>query len=69
MENLYEQEHWPPERSSERALNDALERKLQLLADGEDMELTPEEAAVYGADYADEWEDDNVDLSGEEEHG
>lgn len=32
--------------------------KLQLLADGEDQELTAAEAAVYGADYADELPED-----------
>ena len=30
-----------------------LEDKLHLLAAGQDIGLTPEEAAVYGADYAD----------------
>ncbi|MES2266814.1 MAG: hypothetical protein V4520_08640 [Bacteroidota bacterium] len=32
----------------------SLERKLQLIADGQELELTPEEALIYGVDYADE---------------
>lgn len=41
--------------------------KLQLLADGEDQELTAAEAAVYGADYADELPEE--ELRGEVEDG
>lgn len=33
--------------------------KLQLLADGEEQELTAAEAAVYGAEYADELPEDD----------
>jgi len=33
----------------------SLERKLQLLAEGEEFGLTPEEAAIYGVEYADEF--------------
>lgn len=47
MNNPYESGDWYYNRS--------LERKLQLLAEGEEMELTPEEAAIYGADYIDEF--------------
>jgi hypothetical protein len=36
----------------------ALEKKLQLIADGQEMELTPEEALIYGVDYADELTED-----------
>ena len=32
----------------------SLERKLQLIADGQELELTPEEALIYSVDYADE---------------
>lgn len=32
----------------------SLERKLQLIADGQELELTPEEALIYGVDYADD---------------
>lgn len=35
-----------------------LEDKLHLLAEGEDIGLTPEEATVYGADYADNLPED-----------
>jgi len=31
----------------------SLEGKLRLLAEGEEIGLTPEEAAIYGVDYAD----------------
>lgn len=37
----------------------SLERKLQLIADGQEMELTPEEAMIYGVDYADEISEDS----------
>lgn len=36
----------------------ALERKLQLIAEGQELELTPEEALIYGIDYADESPED-----------
>ena len=32
----------------------SLEKKLQLIADGQELELTPEEALIYGVDNADE---------------
>lgn len=32
----------------------SLQQKLSVLASGEDIGLTPEEAAIYGVDYADE---------------
>lgn len=54
MNNPYESGDWYDNRS--------LERKLQLLAEGEEMELTPEEAAIYGADYADEFPEDEYFL-------
>ena len=40
--------------------------KLQLLADGEDQELTAAEAAVYGADYADELPEDEFRREAED---
>jgi hypothetical protein len=39
----------------------SLERKLQLIADGQELELTPEEALIYGVDYADEFPDDEAE--------
>lgn len=36
----------------------SLERKLQLIAEGQELELTPEEALIYGVDYADEFPND-----------
>jgi hypothetical protein len=39
----------------------SLERKLQLIADGQELELTPEEALIYGVDYADEFSEDSDD--------
>lgn len=33
----------------------SLERKLQLIAEGQELELTPEEALIYGVDNADEF--------------
>ncbi|WP_165503632.1 hypothetical protein [Pedobacter hiemivivus] len=45
----------------------SLAYKLQLLADGEDQELTAAEAAVYGADYADEFPED--EIREEDDHG
>ncbi|WP_158826932.1 hypothetical protein [Mucilaginibacter lacusdianchii] len=35
-----------------------LQEKLQLIAEGEELELTPAEALIYGVDYADEWSPD-----------
>ncbi|WP_166333023.1 hypothetical protein [Sphingobacterium chungjuense] len=35
----------------------SLQQKLSVLASGEDIGLTPAEAAIYGAEYADEWSD------------
>ena len=37
----------------------SLERKLQLIAEGQELELTPEEALIYGVDYADEFPNDS----------
>jgi len=36
----------------------SLQQKLSILASGEDIGLTPQEAAIYGVEYADEWPDD-----------
>jgi hypothetical protein len=36
----------------------SLEKKLQLIADGQELELTPEEALIYGVDDADELTED-----------
>ena len=33
----------------------SLQQKLRVLASGEDIGLTPAEAAIYGVEYADEW--------------
>lgn len=46
----------------------SLERKLQLIADGQELELTPEEALIYGVDYADELTED-VDERKEADNG
>lgn len=46
----------------------ALERKLQLIAEGQELELTPEEALIYGVDYADKFPDDS-DKRKEAEYG
>ena len=46
----------------------SLERKLQLIAEGQELELTPEEALIYGVDYADEFPGD-PDERKEPEHG
>lgn len=43
----------------------SLERKLRLLAEGEEIGLTPEEAAIYGVDYIDIMTEDMEDLSDE----
>ena len=37
----------------------SLERKLQLIAEGQELEMTPEEALIYGVDYADELPNDS----------
>ncbi|WP_184547247.1 hypothetical protein [Mucilaginibacter sp. FT3.2] len=37
----------------------SLERKLQLIAEGQELELTPEEALIYGVDYADDFPNDS----------
>jgi hypothetical protein len=36
----------------------SLEKKLQMIADGQELELTPEESLIYGVDYADEYPED-----------
>ena len=36
----------------------ALEKKLQLIAEGQELDLTPEEALIYGVDYVDEYMED-----------
>lgn len=36
----------------------ALEKKLQLIAEGHELDLTPEEALIYGIDYAEEYPED-----------
>jgi hypothetical protein len=46
----------------------SLERKLQLIADGQELELTPEEALIYGVDNADEFPD-NPDERKEADYG
>ena len=46
----------------------SLEKKLQLIADGQELELTPEEALIYGVDYADEFPGD-ADERKEAEYG
>lgn len=35
----------------------SLEDKLELIAEGEMLDLTPEEAIIYGVDYADHYEE------------
>lgn len=60
MNNPYEPGEWYYNRS--------LERKLQLLAEGDQMELTPEEAAIYGADYADEFPEDEILQEDQDEY-
>jgi len=39
----------------------ALEKKLQMMSEGQELELTPEEAMIYGADYADEYPQEETD--------
>ncbi len=60
MNNPYEPGDWYYNRS--------LERKLQLLAEGDQMERTPEEAAIYGADYADEFPEDEILQEDQDEY-
>ncbi|MEC3879111.1 MULTISPECIES: hypothetical protein [Parapedobacter] len=36
----------------------SLQQKLSILASGEDIGITPQEAAIYGVEYADEWPED-----------
>ncbi|RZK39218.1 MAG: hypothetical protein EOO90_19540 [Pedobacter sp.] len=60
MNNPYEPGDWYYSRS--------LERKLQLLAEGDQMELTPEEATIYGADYADEFPEDEILQEDQDEY-
>ncbi|MEJ2881067.1 hypothetical protein [Pedobacter sp. GR22-6] len=59
MNNPYDAGDWQYYRS--------LERKMQLLAEGEEMELTPEEAATYGVDYADEFPEEDYFLEEEQD--
>lgn len=47
---------------------ETLNQKLKLLSDGEEIGLTPEEASVYGIDYADEFLiEDNFEEEGDED--
>lgn len=46
----------------------ALEKKLQLIAEGQALELTPEEALIYGVDYIDEFTEE-TDEEKEEAYG
>lgn len=46
----------------------ALEKKLQLIAEGQALELTPEEALIYGVDYIDESTED-MDEEKEDTYG
>lgn len=43
----------------------SLEDKLQLIAEGEMLELTPEEAIIYGVDYADTYDGEEDDYGDE----
>ncbi|MGJ1197331.1 hypothetical protein ACR777_14975 [Sphingobacterium spiritivorum] len=45
----------------------SLQQKLSILASGEDIGLTPQEAAIYGVEYADEWPEDESPEVGEYE--
>ena len=36
----------------------SLQQKLNILASGEDIGLTPQESAIYGVEYADDWPED-----------
>jgi hypothetical protein len=40
----------------------SLEDKLQLIAEGELLDLTPEEAIIYGVDYADIYDGEEDDY-------
>lgn len=45
-----------------------LGQKLSILASGEDIGLTPQEAAIYGVEHADEWpEDESPEVDGYEQ--
>lgn len=46
----------------------ALEKKLQLIAEGQALELTPEEALIYGVDYIDEFTEE-TDEEKEDTYG
>jgi len=45
----------------------SLQQKLSILASGEDIGLTPQEAAVYGVEYADEWPDESPEVDDDEQ--
>ncbi|WP_286770051.1 hypothetical protein [Sphingobacterium sp. 40-24] len=45
----------------------SLQQKLSVLASGEDIGLTPAEAAIYGVEYADEWPDEESPEVDEDE--
>jgi len=41
----------------------SLQQKLSVLASGDEIGLTPAEAAIYGVEYADEWpEDESLEV-------
>ncbi len=46
----------------------SLEQKLRILASGEEIGLTPEEAAIYGVEQADHWDEHNLNTQQEEEY-
>lgn len=48
---------------------ESLNRKLRLLAEGEEIGLTPEEAIIYGVSYGDEFpfEDENREEGEDDE--
>lgn len=45
----------------------SLEEKLNILASGEEIGLTPEEAAVYGIEYVDTWPEEESEEEDEYE--
>ncbi len=45
----------------------SLQQKLSVLASGEDIGLTPSEAAIYGVEYADEWPNEESSEVDEDE--
>lgn len=45
----------------------SLQQKLSILASGEDISLTPQEAAIYSVEYADEWPEDESPEVDEDE--